>query len=342
MSKDLIHIIERIKKIKDIQSKSAVAKLLGMSKENLNGYLSRNTLPLEAILLFCEKENISPTYLLYGTEKIPTREKIRLKYGMELPPEQAPEGHLPPDQRVFSGITDPKTAEILQLTREIMESGTSYAEALSTNVIHFHRAVKVEEAARQKTDEMTEGLAGVVKRLEKVVEDMQKTRGPTFREIIDLAGGHFSLQTVLRVFLERIMQTTGAKIGSILLKNPVTGNFQVAVAKSEDNGPKKDEIINIESSVMRIAVDEKKPVLVDDIETDPQVARPNKPRYGSPSFMSVPIMEKDECRGVINLAGKDPTLKFNRDDQDIVVKLLPEIMAALTKHGGLPNGIFNH
>ena len=57
MGKEFIHIIERIKEIKHLASKTDVAKELGLSKENLYGYEKRGKIPLEAILIFCEKEN---------------------------------------------------------------------------------------------------------------------------------------------------------------------------------------------------------------------------------------------------------------------------------------------
>ena len=233
---------------------------------------------------------------------------------------------------------DPKTEEILRMTREIMQSGTSYAEALSTNVVHFHRAV----TAERQIDEKKQDIAALVEKLNEAVENLQIMGPPGFVELLELAGNKFSLQAVLNLFLERVMKATGAKIGSILLRDPHTGNFRVAVAKSESDGPKRDEIIHIENSIMRIAVNEKEPLVVDDISTHPGIEKPNDPRYGSPSFMSVPIVERDECRGIINLAGKDRQLAFSQNDKGIVIKMLPEILTALSKRGGLPNGIFNH
>lgn len=162
MSKELIHIIERIKEIKHLQSKTAVAEAIGISKENLNGYLKRNKIPLEAVLLFCEKENISPTYLLYGTEKIPNREKIRLKYGMELPPEEAGE-----EIQIYT-TTAEKYATIFTQVREILDSGDDFVIKAMTDRLKDYRLTI---AANRERRGIQQRLARIEQILEQAVRN---------------------------------------------------------------------------------------------------------------------------------------------------------------------------
>lgn len=320
---DIDGIIKRFKVINKLKRHKELAKLFDISPQDFSQRKNRGTI-LDLIIDHPSTKQINLHWLLTGEGPMRMEGMPQIPVVKEEPPP-------------YSSL-DPKTDEILQLTREIMQSGTSYAEALSTNVIHFHRAV----LAERKIDGKKQDIAALVEKLNEAVENLRIMGPPGFVELLELASNKFSLQAVLNLFLERVMKATGAKIGSILLKDPSTGNFRVAVAKSEGDGPKRDEIIRIENSVMRIAVDEMEPLVVEDISKHPGIEKPNDPRYGSPSFMSVPIVERDECQGVINLAGKDQRLAFSQGDKGIVIKMLPDIIAALSKRGGVPNGIFNH
>jgi transcriptional regulator with XRE-family HTH domain len=138
MGKEFIHIIERIKEIKHLASKTDVAKELGLSKENLYGYEKRGKIPLEAILIFCEKENISPTYLLYGTERVPSRAKIHHKYGMEF--EEEPIPHT---------TTAEKHADVYAQVREIMESDDDFViKALRERLKDYKMALAMNSERR--------------------------------------------------------------------------------------------------------------------------------------------------------------------------------------------------
>jgi putative methionine-R-sulfoxide reductase with GAF domain len=317
MSLDFNKIYERLKTIPGLKNKAKIAESIHIKPAALTNYKKKNKWPIETLHKLAVKHNLSMDWLLTGEGPMRREDEAGV-------PTVKEEAHL-----------DPATAEILRLTREIMQSDTSYADALSTNVVHFHRAVMAERKAKE--GELTN--SDVANELKKMRQELKTMLG--YEDIAELASGNFSLASFLKVFLERVMRATGAKIGSILIKDPISGNFRIAAAKSEGNGPRHDEIITIENTIMRHAVNEMEPLVVEDIEKHPLTQQQNKPRYGSPSFMSVPIVERDECRGVINLAGKDQLMVFSQDDKGIVVKMLPEVMAALAKQGGLPKGIFN-
>lgn len=69
MKVNIFSVVERIKKHKGIHTDSAVAEVLGMSRENLNGYKKKGTIPYEALLIFASKEGLTADYILYGEDK---------------------------------------------------------------------------------------------------------------------------------------------------------------------------------------------------------------------------------------------------------------------------------
>lgn len=66
MSEDFFRIVDKIKRIKDLDSAAKVAKALGMSRNNLYSYRRRGSLPLKALRAFCVRENILFDDLMNG------------------------------------------------------------------------------------------------------------------------------------------------------------------------------------------------------------------------------------------------------------------------------------
>lgn len=77
MEENLSKIIKRIKQLKGLQTDTQVAQLLGMSRENLNNYKRRNSIPRKAIETFCLHDGISLNYILYGIEPVRIEEATR-------------------------------------------------------------------------------------------------------------------------------------------------------------------------------------------------------------------------------------------------------------------------
>ena len=59
-------IIQRIKTIEDIQTDVAVADLLNVTKDVFSKWRSRNSIPYDRLLWYCEKRGISMSWLLTG------------------------------------------------------------------------------------------------------------------------------------------------------------------------------------------------------------------------------------------------------------------------------------
>jgi len=176
-------------------------------------------------------------------------------------------------------------------------------------------------------------IAPLIRHLEQAVRNMEKEAAEslTIKEILNILGRHVDVEGLLDVFLEKAMRATRAKIGSIFIKDPKTGQFRIAVAKGLEEGPEKDTYIDIQSSLVRSVVAEKKTLLVQNIETDPRTRKKNEQKYGPPSFLSVPLLTDDEVSGTLNLAGKEAGRLFDREDEEILNRIIPGISAALAK-----------
>lgn len=123
-------------------------------------------------------------------------------------------------------------------------------------------------------------------------------------EVAELAARMPRMQDFLNLALGRTMRTVNATIGSIMLVDGEGRTLRIAAARGLP-----DEVLDAEikvgegiaGKIAQLGV----PVLVENIETDARFAKPNDPRYGSGSFISVPIRLGDRVIGVTNLAKKE-------------------------------------
>ena len=78
--KNFSEIIKILMKIKDIHSEAKLAKILNLSPQAFNERKNRDSVPVEKIIDFCERECISLDWLLFGKgEQQPAEKEITLK-----------------------------------------------------------------------------------------------------------------------------------------------------------------------------------------------------------------------------------------------------------------------
>ena len=149
------------------------------------------------------------------------------------------------------------------------------------------------------------------------------------KELIEVASKTLDFDELLSALLEKSMAVTCAQIGSIFKVAPNDKRFKVVATKGLRGGPEKHSFLNIDGSISQHVVDHHQPLLVKDIEADSRTQRPNDPKYGSPSFLSMPIFVKDELIAVLNLSRKEENGIFDLSDEQIISIMIGEIGFAL-------------
>lgn len=151
----------------------------------------------------------------------------------------------------------------------------------------------------------------------------------TIKELTEISSRSFNIHHLLRLMLEKAMDVSKARIGSVFKFEPEKRCFYIMVSKGLKGKLKKGFCIDVaESMASSIALD-KKPLLVQDMETDSRIHRTNNPIYGPPSFLSMPIFVRDQLFGVLNLSCKETKEIFGPDDEKIMAIITGEIGLAL-------------
>ena len=153
----------------------------------------------------------------------------------------------------------------------------------------------------------------------------------TIKELIRLANQNLDIDDLLSILLGKVMAASRAKIGSVFMVEAENDRFRVVVSKGLESGPKKNSYIKIGESLAQIAVSDKKPLLVQDIETDLRTHLSNNPKYGPPSFLSIPVFVREKVIAVLNLAYKETKQAFDLNDEQVLSIMIDEIGVALER-----------
>jgi PAS domain S-box-containing protein len=150
------------------------------------------------------------------------------------------------------------------------------------------------------------------------------------KDIANMAVQNRDFEGLLNAFLDKALTVTNAEIGSSFVVDPSSRRLRLIGSRGIE-GLEKGTYINIDDSLIKHVIDEKKPLLVKDVENDPRVQKRNDPKYGSPSFLSVPVHmdQKGDVTAVFNLSHKKTGGSFDASDENMISTMLVEIRLTL-------------
>jgi signal transduction histidine kinase len=148
--------------------------------------------------------------------------------------------------------------------------------------------------------QMLEDLRSSTQRLEDLVFKLG-----TLNEVVELSARIPKIQDLLASVLQSTMRAVRANIGSIMLLNQEKLTLRIAASRGLPEGLQDEAEIRVGEGIAGKVAQVGEPIIVDDIETDPRFAKLNDPRYGTGSFMCMPVRVGDRVIGVLNLAKKE-------------------------------------
>jgi signal transduction histidine kinase len=175
------------------------------------------------------------------------------------------------------------------------------------------------------------GLSALYKQHKEIDDALKHSRFElmTIRELTEISSRSFNINHLLKLMLEKAMAVSRSRIGSVFKFDTEKKCFYIVASKGHREKSKKSFCININESMVSSIVSDKKPLLVQDMETDSRIHRANNPKYGPPSFLSMPIFVRDQLFGVLNLSCKETKAIFGPDDEKTMSIIAGEIGLAL-------------
>jgi len=214
------------------------------------------------------------------------------------------------------------------------ESGNAIQIDIQKDVVEFH--------------EISVSLNNLVQKLKQAMGELnQKSLELSIiKDLTEIIKGDLSIDDQMKILLEKCMAVTGSQIGSVLIIEPETRQkylatkstplsvselyrFRVCAAIGHGEEFKKGALIDIEKSMVKATLLEKAPLLIQDISKDPRTSKTNDPKYGPPSFLSMPIIVGNAVSAILNLAYKVKGQLFDDNDVQVLSIILRDMGFAL-------------
>lgn len=164
--------------------------------------------------------------------------------------------------------------------------------------------------------------------IEKFRKDSQKRTDElnVLREISDLTRDSMPAEDLLKLLLDKAMQVVAVRNGSMFQVDPaepeglrlIAAKPPVVFAKDDTGKPRR-------FSFVKSVIESGKALRIQDIEHDPRTMKTNDPKYGAPSFISMPVYKNKQVTAVMNLANKESGGIFTEGDERILTIMLTEI-----------------
>ena len=151
----------------------------------------------------------------------------------------------------------------------------------------------------------------------------------TLSELTELVSRIPDIKEVMETVLHRTMAAVNAEIGSIMLLDDEGQTLRIAASEGLDESVVTGTITRVGESIAGKVVETGEAVLVEDIEQDSRFRKANDPKYGSSSFVSMPLRAHWRVMGVLNLSKRIGGGIFGESDLKFLKALLGHIGFAL-------------
>jgi PAS domain S-box-containing protein len=149
------------------------------------------------------------------------------------------------------------------------------------------------------------------------------------KDIGEIAVRNTDVNELLMAFLDKALMMTKAQKGSLFVVEPDNESLRLIGSRGIEhleNGAR----IKISETLAKHVISEKKPLLVQNIENDPRFMKKNDPKYGSPSFLSMPIsVGRGDVTAILNLSNKETGEIFDINDEKALSVMEVEISFTL-------------
>src|SRR3989304_2851751 len=138
----------------------------------------------------------------------------------------------------------------------------------------------------------------------KRLEDLVFKLG-TLNELVEMSTHIPRIQDLLASVLQSTMRAVHANIGSIMLLDQQRKTLRIAAPSGLPAEVHDEAEVRLGEGVAGKVAELGDAVIVDDIEKDARFGKVNDPKYGTGSFICMPVRVGDRVIGVINLAKKE-------------------------------------
>jgi len=210
------------------------------------------------------------------------------------------------------------------LLRQLVDQIHRIAKEVSSKVVTgFH--VDQAPTGANELQNIVQSVGAIEGQFAKTLRQLEKKASEIsiLKELSELCYVTFDPEEILYVTLERALLLTKSDIGSVLvLERKDSRDFTVKASIGLGEHVKIGDRIDFETSIAKYAVINKSPLVVDDVEKDSRFGRANLARYGTKSFVCMPIKTSKEIVGVLTISRRDGGRTYTHEDVEALTPLL--------------------
>ncbi len=203
---------------------------------------------------------------------------------------------------------------------DIRDTSKSISETIAKEITSG-----IPETATSELQEIIQSFHAIEKELHNNFHNLNKrlSQITTLKEMSDLCYVTFDAEDLFHITLERSLKLVNADIGSVLiLEQPKRDAFIIKANIGFGENSHRGNRVVLADSIAKYAVINKSPLLVEDIEKDIRFGRSNRMRYGTKSFLCMPIKGMRDVIGVLSLSRRATDTPFTEEDVDVLDPLL--------------------
>jgi signal transduction histidine kinase/CheY-like chemotaxis protein len=142
-------------------------------------------------------------------------------------------------------------------------------------------------------------------------------------------GSSVNLKELLHQIVVLASSVTEANVGSIMLIDEAGEYLTIEAAIGLHDEIVRKTRLPLGASIAGFVAKTGEPLIVEDVEKDDRFKRINRERYGAASLLCAPLRIKNSILGVINMANKDGSQSFTRDDLRLLTNFASQAAVAV-------------
>lgn len=140
-------------------------------------------------------------------------------------------------------------------------------------------------------------------------------------------------EAFLHGLLEMSAELANATSGSLMLFDEYEQKLRIAVAKGMSPPLARSMSVSLGEGIAGRVARSDTPLLVNDIEHDSRIKAPNRPRFRTKSFISLPLRSHERPVGVLNLADRQDGHCFTEANLQLVLSFASQAIMLLDRTG---------
>ncbi len=214
---------------------------------------------------------------------------------------------------------------VASVTRPVGELARA-ALAISRGELHRPVLVKASDEIGELAESfelMRQNLVRMQGSLRDRIEELQVLYG-----VARAVSSTLDLSELLHTILDRLMAVMKAERGSIMLYDEERDELRVEVARGIEPALTREARVKMGERVSGYVLQTGRPLLVQDTEASPNLARLKDGDVASGTLLSVPLIHKEKRLGVLNVS-KTTAFTFDEKDQELFTALANQAAIAI-------------